>query len=86
MNKVFLLSTALLTGCAATPPLLPPVITQMQIVKVKVPEALLIIPPKVAPISLTGATQKNVAQWIIDNDLRQQIMEENLNAIKKNNN
>lgn len=87
MNKFILLSIFSIAGCASVPPApLQPVIEKIQIQKVTVPESLLLIPPKVAPIDLTTATQKTVAKWIIDNDTRQELLEANIKSIQKINN
>jgi hypothetical protein len=90
MNKLLLtmLFALSLAGCATTHPgdVKPSVIVEYKYVTSPIPEELLSIPPQVPTINFTAdpkPTQKTIARWIADSELRTQMLEKNLVFIKQ---
>lgn len=85
MKKVILAAAlaAILSGCAGVAPeVKPSVIVEYKYVATPIPDALLSIPPRVSRLDISTATQKTVADWIIQNDMRMAELESKLKAVK----
>lgn len=86
MSKMIIsaLMIALLTGCATTSNVKEECapIVKTQVVKFSIRDEFLTIPPKVDPIDLNTATQKDVAKWLNAREDRTKILELKLQEIK----
>lgn len=81
MNKLSLLICILMIGCASTPKV--ETVTQIERVVIMPPKELLMLPPANRSINVDRATQKDVAQWVIDTEQRMHHLEDQLKAIIK---
>lgn len=81
MRKSNLLVVCLfLTGCATQQI---ETVTKVERVVVRPPVEMLNIPPRVMDIDVDNATQRDVAQWILQSEQRTQQLEEQLKSLKK---
>ena len=85
MTNIFIPIVCALTlsGCSLLPSR-PPII-DTKIVKVKVPEEFLNVPPYGKKVDAETSTQKEVSQWILDTEERMYILEQQLNKIREYN-
>lgn len=90
MNKLLLtlMLSLSLVGCATTrqgdPK--PSVVVEYKYVTNPIPDEVLYIPPQVKPLDFKAdpkPTQRDVAKWIAESELRTSIMEKNLMLLKK---
>lgn len=72
-----------LSGCILCPPK-PPVI-ETKIVKVKVPEEFLNVPPYGKKVDTETSSQKEISGWILDTEERMYILEQQLKKIREYN-
>ncbi len=76
-----------LTGCAAweTVPdkVDQPVVIQQKLIPLTIPDELLEVPPYPEPVNPRTMTDKDLANWLIDNERRNQEIAKRLDAIKK---
>lgn len=80
------LAAALLTGCASwkTPGKIDqPVLIQQKLVPITIPDEMLEIPPYPAAVDPYKMTDRDLAEWLIDNEKRNQEIGNRLDAIKK---
>lgn len=61
-------------------------IVETKVIRTKVPEEMLTIPPYGPKIDPDKMTQKDVSRWAIETEQRMQLMEDQLRAIKVYNN
>lgn len=77
----------MLTGCAAwkTAPVKidQPVVIQQKLIPITIPDELLEVPPYPEPVNPRTMTDKDLANWLIDNERRNQEIAKRLDAIKK---
>jgi uncharacterized protein YcfL len=78
-NKIILL--LLLAGCSSNPRI--ETVTKIERVIVRPPEELLIVPQYSMSLDVDHATQRDIAQWILQTEERMQAMETQLKNLKK---
>ena len=84
MKQLLIVLFALLvTGCATTCEPELQTVTKLERIVVKPPIELLTIPPYNMPIDVDFATQRSVADWILQSERRTEQLEDQLKAIKK---
>lgn len=74
-----------LFGCATVPEqkVDQPIIVKQKIVLLTIPDEMFEVPPPQPYANSKGMTDKDFANWLIDNEKRQQAIEKKLNAIQK---
>ena len=72
-----------LAGCACQPQVVEKVVVETKYVTTQIPEDHLDIPPQVPSIDITKMSQKDVAAWMIRNEERTIVLENNLKQIRK---
>jgi hypothetical protein len=80
---IILALTSILAGCATdgiTP--VPAVAVHYKYIVNTIPAAMLVLPDAVPPLNLATATDKELADWIIESEKRNQAEESQLKAIK----
>jgi len=82
---LILASAFLLSGCSFFEKNTRPsdVVVKYEYVVRKAPDELYIVPPFVTKLDITTATQKDVAQWVTDNEARMQEIEAKLEQVRK---
>jgi len=77
-----LISAALLTGCA-TIGQKPEIVIKTEVIKLKIPQSLVEIPPYPKAIDIETATQADVSKFIAETEKRMYELERKLEAIKE---
>ena len=75
-------SAALLTGCASLCEK-PEMIVKTEVIKMKIPEALMEVPAYSKNIDVETATQADVSKFIVETEKRMYELERKLEEIKK---
>jgi hypothetical protein len=74
--------TVLITGCAALDQKTPMVV-KTEVIKMKIPESLMEVPPYPKKIDVETATQADVSKFIAETEKRMYELERKLEEIKK---
>ena len=77
-----LILAALLTGCASLGQK-PEIVIKTEVIKLKIPQSLMEIPPYPKGIDVESATQADVSKFIAESERRMYELERKLEAIKE---
>jgi len=80
-SKLLLIGLVFISGCASVPQI--ETVTKVERIVVRPPPELLNIPPQPMAIDIDNATQRTVAQWLLQSEGRSQQMEDQLKALQK---
>ena len=82
MKKLLIVIALFVSACTSNAPKTE-VVVEYQYVKTKVPTAFLDIPPYPPALTPTSMTQKDVAEWLLLNEQRTRLLEDNILKIRE---